>query len=99
MHFVDQMVRRLMCDVDLPGACFEAGCTGRDSILVHLREESAYRQRVAVLALDSRGAEGMTQLALEYAYRLAGEYEFTAAAVSPLVVLLPDVAPDAVFRG
>ncbi|SNX88764.1 tetratricopeptide repeat protein [Streptomyces sp. TLI_55] len=52
-----------------------AAFTGRDRMLVHLREAFASGQRVAVQALHGRGGVGKTQLALEYAYRFAGEYE------------------------
>jgi len=52
-----------------------AAFTGRDSLLVHLREALASGQRVTVQALYGRGGVGKTQLALEYAYRFAGEYE------------------------
>ncbi|MFD3844125.1 FxSxx-COOH system tetratricopeptide repeat protein [Streptomyces sp. NPDC058642] len=49
--------------------------TGRDSLLVHLRQALASDQRVAVQALHGRGGVGKTQLAIEYAHRFAGEYE------------------------
>ncbi|MFD3844129.1 FxSxx-COOH system tetratricopeptide repeat protein [Streptomyces sp. NPDC058642] len=52
-----------------------AAFTGRDSLLVHLRQALASDQRVAVQALYGRSGVGKTQLAIEYAHRFAGEYE------------------------
>lgn len=49
-----------------------AAFTGRDSLLVHLREALASGQRVAVQSLYVRGVVGKTQLAIDYAYRFAG---------------------------
>ncbi|WP_166682971.1 FxSxx-COOH system tetratricopeptide repeat protein [Streptomyces aquilus] len=65
-----------------------AAFTGRDSLLVHLREALAAEQRVAVQALHGRGGVGKTQLALEYAYRFAGEYEYAwwIAAEDPALI-------------
>ncbi|MFC8350032.1 FxSxx-COOH system tetratricopeptide repeat protein [Streptomyces sp. NPDC057280] len=67
-----------------------AAFTGRDSMLVHLREELASGQRVAVQALHGRGGVGKTQLALEYAYRFAGEYEVAWWIASEDPTLIPD---------
>ncbi|OPG01670.1 hypothetical protein B1R27_36030, partial [Streptomyces sp. GKU 895] len=67
-----------------------AAFTGRDSMLVHLREALASGQRVAVQALHGRGGVGKTQLALEYAYRFAGEYEFAWWIASEDPTLIPD---------
>ncbi|MFC8350047.1 FxSxx-COOH system tetratricopeptide repeat protein [Streptomyces sp. NPDC057280] len=67
-----------------------AAFTGRDSVLVHLREELASGQRVAVQALYGRGGVGKTQLALEYAYRFAGEYEVAWWITSEDPALIPD---------
>ncbi|MFC8349544.1 FxSxx-COOH system tetratricopeptide repeat protein [Streptomyces sp. NPDC057280] len=64
--------------------------TGRDSMLVQLREALASGQRVAVQALHGRGGVGKTQLALEYAYRFAGEYEFAWWITSEDPALIPD---------
>ncbi|MFD3843927.1 FxSxx-COOH system tetratricopeptide repeat protein [Streptomyces sp. NPDC058642] len=52
-----------------------ASFTGRDALLVRLRQDLAENGRVAVQALYGRGGVGKTQLAIEYAYRFAGEYE------------------------
>ncbi|WP_179851410.1 toll/interleukin-1 receptor domain-containing protein [Streptomyces sp. TLI_55] len=65
-----------------------AAFTGRDSLLIHLREALASGQRVAVQALNGRGGVGKTQLALEYAYRFAGEYAWWIAAED--AALIPD---------
>ncbi|MFI9832726.1 FxSxx-COOH system tetratricopeptide repeat protein [Streptomyces sp. NPDC051913] len=67
-----------------------ASFTGRDSLLVHLREALASGQRVAVQALHGRGGVGKTQLAVEYAYRFAGEYEFAWWVASEDLALIPD---------
>ncbi|MEU9917772.1 FxSxx-COOH system tetratricopeptide repeat protein [Streptomyces sp. NPDC051001] len=50
-----------------------AAFTGRDTLLVHLRQ--ALVSRNSAHALYGRGGVGKTQLAMEYAYRFAGEYE------------------------
>ncbi|MFC8349995.1 FxSxx-COOH system tetratricopeptide repeat protein [Streptomyces sp. NPDC057280] len=67
-----------------------AAFTGRDSLLVQLREALASGQRVAVQALYGRGGVGKTQLALEYAYRFAGEYELAWWITSEDPALIPD---------
>ncbi|MDQ0604954.1 hypothetical protein QF037_009299 [Streptomyces canus] len=65
-----------------------AAFTGRDSLLVHLRQALASDQRVAVQALHGRGGLGKTQLAIEYAHRFAGEYELAwwIAAEDPALI-------------
>ncbi|WP_405742491.1 FxSxx-COOH system tetratricopeptide repeat protein [Streptomyces sp. NBC_00028] len=73
---------------NLPGR--NAAFTGRDSMLVHLREALGSGQRVAVQALHGRGGVGKTQLVLEYAYRFAGEYEFAWWIASEDPALIPD---------
>ncbi|WP_327722148.1 FxSxx-COOH system tetratricopeptide repeat protein [Streptomyces sp. NBC_00490] len=67
-----------------------AAFTGRDSLLVHLREALASGQRVAVQALYGRGGVGKTQLAVEYAYRFAGEYELAWWIAAEDPALIPD---------
>ncbi|MFD3841490.1 TIR domain-containing protein [Streptomyces sp. NPDC058642] len=67
-----------------------AAFTGRDSLLVHLREALASGRRVAVQALHGRGGVGKTQLAVEYAYRFAGEYELAWWIAAEDPVLIPD---------
>ncbi|MFF7446022.1 MULTISPECIES: FxSxx-COOH system tetratricopeptide repeat protein [unclassified Streptomyces] len=69
-----------------PNAAF----TGRDSLLVHLREKLASGQRVAVHALHGRGGVGKTQLAIEYAHRFAGEYELAWWIAAEDPALIPD---------
>ncbi|MEU9918080.1 FxSxx-COOH system tetratricopeptide repeat protein [Streptomyces sp. NPDC051001] len=69
-----------------PNAAF----TGRDSMLVHLREKLASGQRVAVQALHGRGGVGKTQLAIEYAHRFAGEYELVWWIAAEDPALIPD---------
>ncbi|MFC8350766.1 FxSxx-COOH system tetratricopeptide repeat protein [Streptomyces sp. NPDC057280] len=66
-----------------------AAFTGRDSMLVHTRETLAANSRVAVQALHGRGGVGKTQLAIEYAYRFAGEYELVWWITSEDPALIP----------
>ncbi|MEY9842380.1 FxSxx-COOH system tetratricopeptide repeat protein [Streptacidiphilus sp. EB103A] len=54
-----------------------AGFTGRDDVLLRLRQALTSHTTVALQAGDGRGGIGKTQLALEYAYRFAGDYELT----------------------
>ncbi len=49
--------------------------TGRDSILVQLREQLVNSGNTVVQALQGMGGVGKTQLAIEYAHRFSGEYE------------------------
>ncbi|MGW2623376.1 FxSxx-COOH system tetratricopeptide repeat protein, partial [Micromonospora taraxaci] len=49
--------------------------TGRDRMLVDLRQALVSGGRAVVYALQGMGGVGKTQLAIEYAYRFAGEYE------------------------
>ncbi|MGW5482558.1 TIR domain-containing protein [Streptomyces sp. NPDC004008] len=67
-----------------------ASFTGRDSLLVHLRQTLATRGRVAVQALHGRGGVGKTQLAVEYAHRFAGEYELAWWIAAEDPALIPD---------
>ncbi|WP_327714111.1 FxSxx-COOH system tetratricopeptide repeat protein [Streptomyces sp. NBC_00490] len=67
-----------------------ASFTGRDTLLVQLRQALAADSRVAVQALHGRGGVGKTQLAIEYAYRFAGEYELVWWVASEDPALIPD---------
>ncbi|MFF3690999.1 FxSxx-COOH system tetratricopeptide repeat protein [Streptomyces sp. NPDC002187] len=67
-----------------------AGFTGRDALLVHLRQALASGSRVAVQALRGRGGVGKTQLAIEYGHRFAGEYELAWWIRSEDPALIPD---------
>jgi TIR domain/Tetratricopeptide repeat/NB-ARC domain len=49
--------------------------TGRDQMLVALREALTGGERAVVQALQGMGGVGKTQLAAEYAWRFAGAYE------------------------
>ncbi|MEV6515110.1 FxSxx-COOH system tetratricopeptide repeat protein, partial [Micromonospora chalcea] len=49
--------------------------TGRDAMLVTLREKLQAGQHAVVQSLHGLGGVGKTQLAIEYAHRFAGEYE------------------------
>ena len=51
------------------------GFTGRDMLLVALRERLLSGERAVVQALHGMGGVGKTQLAIEYAYRFAGGYD------------------------
>ena len=52
-----------------------AAFTGRDRMIVNVREGLLGGSRVLVQALHGMGGVGKTQLAIEYAHRFAGEYE------------------------
>ncbi|MFG2866673.1 FxSxx-COOH system tetratricopeptide repeat protein [Streptomyces sp. NPDC048338] len=73
---------------NLPGR--NAGFTGRDDLLVRLRQALASGSRVAVQALRGRGGVGKTQLAIEYGHRFAGEYELVWWVRSEEPALIPD---------
>ncbi|MEU9010453.1 FxSxx-COOH system tetratricopeptide repeat protein [Streptomyces sp. NPDC048479] len=73
---------------NLPGR--NAGFTGRDGLLVHLRQALTSNARVAVQALRGRGGVGKTQLAIEYGHRFAGEYELAWWIRSEEPALIPD---------
>ncbi|MGW2236963.1 FxSxx-COOH system tetratricopeptide repeat protein [Streptomyces sp. NPDC001759] len=67
-----------------------ASFTGRDTLLVRLRQTLATGGRVAVQALHGRGGVGKTQLAIEYAHRFAGEYELAWWIAAEDPALIPD---------
>ncbi|MCX5357841.1 FxSxx-COOH system tetratricopeptide repeat protein [Streptomyces sp. NBC_00124] len=67
-----------------------AAFTGRDGMVVQLREALTSGQRVAVQALHGRGGVGKTQLAIEYTHRFAGEYELVWWVASEDPTLIPD---------
>jgi hypothetical protein len=67
-----------------------ASFTGRDTLLVQLRQALAADNRVAVQALHGRGGVGKTQLAIGYAYRFAGEYELAWWIAAEDPALMPD---------
>ena len=51
------------------------GFTGRDGLLVEVREQLAAGNRAVVQALQGMGGVGKTQLAIEYAHRFASAYD------------------------
>ena len=51
------------------------GFTGRDGLLVQVREALLSGDRTVVQALQGMGGVGKTQLAIEYAHRFAGAYD------------------------
>jgi TIR domain/Tetratricopeptide repeat/NB-ARC domain len=51
------------------------GFTGRDGLLVAVREQLLSGDRAVVQALRGMGGVGKTQLAAEYAHRFAGDYD------------------------
>ncbi|MEU5893078.1 FxSxx-COOH system tetratricopeptide repeat protein [Streptomyces sp. NPDC047461] len=67
-----------------------AAFTGRDTLLVDLRQKLVEDHRVAVRALHGRGGVGKTQLAIEYAHRFAGEYELAWWIPAEDSSLIPD---------
>ncbi|MEU5324014.1 hypothetical protein AB0G67_45925 [Streptomyces sp. NPDC021056] len=67
-----------------------ASFTGRDTLLVQLRQALAADNRVAVQVLHGRGGVGKTQLAIEYACRFAGEYELAWWIAAEDPALMPD---------
>ncbi|WP_327722089.1 hypothetical protein OG381_46870 [Streptomyces sp. NBC_00490] len=67
-----------------------AAFTGRDGLLVKIREALASGQRVAVQALDGRGGVGKTRLAIEYTHRFAGGHELVWWVASEDPALIPD---------
>jgi Tetratricopeptide repeat/NB-ARC domain len=52
-----------------------AGFTGRDGLLVAIREELLAGDKAVVQALEGMGGVGKTQLAIEYAHQFAGTYD------------------------
>jgi hypothetical protein len=66
-----------------------AAFTGRDTLLVHLRQALASRN--SAHALYGRGGVGKTQLAIEYAHRFAGEYELAWWIPAEKPALIPDL--------
>ena len=51
------------------------GFTGRDGLLVAVRERLVAGDKTVVQAFQGMGGVGKTQLAIEYAYRFAGAYD------------------------
>ena len=66
------------------------GFTGRDGLLVQVRERLVAGDRAVVQALHGMGGVGKTQLAMEYAHRFAGTYELTWWVDSEQAALIGD---------
>ena len=82
------------------------GFTGRDMLLVTLRERLLGGDRAVVQAMHGMGGVGKTQLAIEYAHQFAGSYDIvwwvsaeqaglTMEQVAALAVRLGCAEPDA----
>ncbi|HXP22304.1 MAG TPA: FxSxx-COOH system tetratricopeptide repeat protein [Streptosporangiaceae bacterium] len=89
------------------------GFTGRDNLLVAVRERLVADRRAVVQALHGTGGVGKTQLAMEYAHRFAGAYDLAwwinaeqagsitdqvAALGASLTCVPADAGPDLVRR-
>ena len=66
------------------------GFTGREGLLVAVRERLLAGDRAVVQALHGMGGVGKSQLAMEYAYRFAGDYELTWWVNSEQAALIGD---------
>ncbi|MFD9208703.1 FxSxx-COOH system tetratricopeptide repeat protein [Streptomyces sioyaensis] len=64
--------------------------TGRDALLVALREALTAGPRGALRVLCGRGGVGKSQLAVEYAHQFAGEYELAWWVSAEEPALIPD---------
>jgi hypothetical protein len=80
--------------------------TGRDGVLVQVREQLVDSGNTVVQALQGMGGIGKTQLAIEYAHRFSGEYELAwwinsesaeliSNQLTELAIQLDIVRPDA----